>query len=196
MIRPLRPIRLLAALLGAVLVLAACGGDADGELQVLDMRSRMSPMMTGVGAVYLDIANTTEVDDALIGARVDASVAGRVEIHETFDADAEGQGGMDDEGMEDGDDAMDEDGMDDADDAMDDDAMDEGTGDGFAMMGMREIERLEVPAGSTVRLVPGGHHLMLLELAEDLVPGTEFDLTLTFAEAGDMTVPVEVREDV
>jgi periplasmic copper chaperone A len=177
MTRPLRPVRLLAALLGAVLVLAACGGEADGELQVLDMRSRMSPMMTGVGAVYLDIANTTEVDDALIGARVDASVAGRVEIHETFDADAEGQDGTDEGAMDEG---MDDDGM----------------GDGFAMMGMREIERLEIPAGSTVRLMPGGHHLMLLDLAADLVPGTEFDLTLTFAEAGDMTVPVEVREDV
>jgi periplasmic copper chaperone A len=176
-LRPLRPLR-LPALLGAALVLAACGGDADGELQVLDMRSRMSPMMTGVGAVYLDIANTTEVDDALLGASVDASVAGKVELHETFDADAEAGEGMDDDAMDD--------------DAMDDHAM----GDGFAMMGMREIERLEIPAGSTVRLVPGGHHLMLLDLAQDLVPGTEFDLTLIFAEAGEMTVPVEVREDV
>lgn len=189
MTRPLRPFRLLTALVGATVLLAACGGDADGELQVLDMRSRMSPMMTGVGAVYLDIANTTEVDDALLGARVDASVAGRVELHETFDADAEA--GMDEEGM--GAEGMDE-------GSMDDDAADEGMhgdmGDGFAMMGMREVERLDVPAGATIRLVPGGHHLMLLDLAQDLVPGTEFELTLIFAEAGEMTVTVEVREDV
>ncbi|MFU8840549.1 MAG: copper chaperone PCu(A)C [Nitriliruptoraceae bacterium] len=173
MTRLSRPFSALTALVGAVVLLAACGGDGDGDLQVLDPRSRMSPMVTGVGAVYLDIANTTEVDDALLGARVDASVAGRVELHETFDADAEGHDGMDDG-------------------AMDDDAM----GDGSAMMGMREVERLELPTGATVRLVPGGHHLMLLDLAEDLVPGTEFDLTLIFAEAGEVTVTVEVREDV
>jgi periplasmic copper chaperone A len=177
--------RLVPLLLAAALVLAACGGDGDGELQVLDARSRMSPMMAGVGAVYLDIANTAEVADALTGARVDPSVAGRVELHETFDADAEDGGAMDD-------DAMDHDAEDDG--MAGDGGMD--AGDGFAMMGMREIERLEVPAGATVRLVPGSYHLMLLDLAEDLVPGTEFDLTLEFAEAGEVTVTVEVREDV
>jgi len=182
----------LPVLLGAALVLAACGGDADGDLEVLDARSRMSPMLTGVGAVYLDIANTTEVDDALLSGEVDPSIAARVEIHETFNADAEG--GMGEGGM-DGDGEMDDDAMED--DAMDDGEMGDGEmGDGFAMMGMREIEELPVPAGSTVLLVPGGNHLMLIDLAEDLVPGSEFDLTLTFAEAGDITVTVEVREDV
>jgi copper(I)-binding protein len=187
--------RLLPVLLTAAVVLAACGGGGDGDLEVLDARSRMSPMLTGVGAVYLDIANTGEVDDTLLGGEVDPSVAARVEIHETFDADAEGgMGDMDEEAMED-DEPM-------GDDAMDDEAMDDGEmggmdgEDGFAMMGMRELEELPVPAGSTVLLVPGGNHLMLIDLAEDLVPGTEFDLTLTFAEAGEVTVTVEVREDV
>jgi len=70
------------------------------------------------------------------------------------------------------------------------------TPEGFAMMGMREIEALDIPAGETVSLVPGGYHLMLLELADDLVPGETFELTLTFAPAGEVSVTVEVREDV
>lgn len=191
--------RFLPVLLVSALALAACGGDGDGDLQVLDARSRMSPMLTGVGAVYLDISNTTEVDDALVGGEVDASVAARVEVHETFDADA--MGSMDHGEMSDGEmggdgemEGMDHGDMDDGEmEGMDDGEM---GGDGFAMMGMREIEELPVPAGATVQLVPGGYHLMLIDLAEDLVPGSEFELTLTFAEAGDVTVTVEVREDV
>jgi periplasmic copper chaperone A len=70
------------------------------------------------------------------------------------------------------------------------------TPDGFAMMGMREIEALDVPAGETVSLTPGGHHLMLLELADDLVPGETFEMTLEFAASGELTVTVEVLEDV
>ena len=168
-----------------VLALSACAGD-DGDLTASDARSRMSPMMTGVGAIYLDIANNTDVDDALIGATVDPSVAGRIEIHETFDAEADD--GMDHHGDMDHD--SDHGDMGHADvDGMD-------MEDGFAMMGMREIDRLEIPAGTTVELVPGGFHLMLIDLAEDLVPGTEYDLTLTFAEAGEVTVTVEVRDGV
>lgn len=175
--------RVLASAAVAVLVLAlaACGGD-DGELTASDARSRMSPMMTGVGAIYLDITNDTDVDDALVAATVDPGVAGRIEIHETFDVDA--------------DDSMDHHGDHDHDEhdhgAMGDMDME----DGFAMMGMREVDRLEIPAGTTVELVPGGFHLMLIDLAEDLVPGTEYDLTLTFAEAGEITVTVEVRDEV
>jgi len=185
----LRPLAI--ALLTIALVLAACGR-GEGELEVLDARSRMSPMLTGVGAVYLEIRNGTEVDERLLGASVDLSVAARVELHETFDVDAEH------DGM--GDHAGDTDPMEDH-DAMEDggemghDAM-APTPEGFAMMGMREIEALDLPAGQTVSLVPGGYHLMLLELADDLVPGQTFELTLAFATAGEVTVDVEVREDV
>lgn len=170
MFRRLHPLTGLVAL---AVLLVACGGDS-GDIEVADARSRMSPMVTGVGAAYLDVTNNADVDDALVGASVDPAVAGSVELHETFDADAH-------EGMDhDGD--------------MDHGAMDDQ--EGFAMMGMREIDRLEIPAGATVELVPGGYHLMLIDLAEDLVPGTEYDLTLTFAEAGDIAITVEVRDDV
>ena len=185
-------VALTAAALG--LLLAACSGA--GDLEVTDARSRMSPMLTGVGAVYLDITNGTDADDQLLGGAVDASVAGAVEVHETFDAE-----GMDAGEMDPGD--MDAEEMDPGDmDAgeMDPGDMDPGdmeqTPEGFAMMGMREIDALIIPAGETVELVPGGFHLMLIDLAEDLVPGATFDLTLTFADAGEVTVNVEVREDV
>jgi periplasmic copper chaperone A len=206
----------LAGLLAASLVLAGCGG-GEGELTLSDARSRMSPMLTGVGAVYVDIENATDEDDRLLGARVDPAIAGRVELHETFDT-AGGEGEMDDGAMQDADEdaadgAMDDDAMD---DGMDDDAVDDGMGDGamdgdaeegmdgpmapttegFAMMGMREIESLAIPAGETVALEPGGHHLMLLDLAADLEPGQEFDLTLEFEGAGERTITVTVREQV
>jgi periplasmic copper chaperone A len=177
--------RTVAAIATAALLLAACS--SDGELAVEDARSRMSPMFVGVGAVYLDILNDTDVDDRLVGASVDAAIADRVEIHESFDADQEmGDGAMDDGAMDDG--AMDDGGT--GDGGM------EATPEGFAMMGMREIPALDVPAGATVELVPGGYHLMLLELATDLRPGDEFELTLEFESAGERTVTVTVRDDI
>ncbi len=182
---------LAITLLTIALVLAACGR-GEGELEVLDARSRMSPMLTGVGAVYLDVSNDTEVDHQLLGATVDPSVAARVELHETFDVDAEHEGMGDDAGEMDP--MEDQDAMDDGGE-MDQDAT-APTPEGFAMMGMREIEALDIPAGETMSLVPGGYHLMLLELADDLVPGETFELTLTFAPAGEVSVIVEVREDV
>lgn len=74
---------------------------------------------------------------------------------------------------------------------MDDDSMAEGMG---AMM-MREIEELTLPAGETVSLEPGGYHVMLLDLPGPLETGETFDLTLTFANAGEQVVSVEVREE-
>lgn len=61
------------------------------------------------------------------------------------------------------------------------------------MMGMREIEGLEIPAGSVVHLEPGGYHVMLMRLNEDLEAGQTFEMTLHFARNGDETVEVPVR---
>jgi copper(I)-binding protein len=62
------------------------------------------------------------------------------------------------------------------------------------MMGMHAIPRLDVPAGATVRLEPGGYHLMLMGLAKPLAVGDTVELTLRFQEAGDITVKAAVRE--
>ena len=51
---------------------------------------------------------------------------------------------------------------------------------------------LAIPASGTVALEPGGYHVMLIGLVEDLTEGDIYDLTLTFERAGDVTVQVPV----
>jgi copper(I)-binding protein len=58
---------------------------------------------------------------------------------------------------------------------------------------MRQIDFIEVPAGQTVSLEPGGLHVMLIDLKAPLQEGQEFPLTLTFATAGDITIDVPVK---
>lgn len=60
------------------------------------------------------------------------------------------------------------------------------------MMRMRAIDRLELPAGKSVRFEPGGRHLMLTGLQRDMPAGTNFPLTLRFSRAGDIEVNVRV----
>jgi len=64
------------------------------------------------------------------------------------------------------------------------------------VMRMREIGTLEVPAGKTVKLEPGGLHLMIMGLKAPLAAGQHVPLTLTFEKAGrievDMTVDAAV----
>lgn len=54
--------------------------------------------------------------------------------------------------------------------------------DGVARM--EHIARLEIPAGATVTLAPGGMHVMLMELTAPLVEGAVLPLTLSFERAG------------
>jgi copper(I)-binding protein len=71
------------------------------------------------------------------------------------------------------------------------------------VMSMFEVEGgIEVPAGETVALVPGGLHIMLMGLQAPLDAGGAHSVTLIFAEAGEVTLdfPVltlpEIREAV
>ena len=191
---------MLAGLAATALVLAACGGDDDssdtteaaagGEatITIENAWARNSPMMATAGAAYLDI--TSSVDDALVGASVDASIAGTVEIHETTMA----EGDMSDDTMAMSDDtmAMSDDTMAMSDDTM---AMSDDTMGGAGAMTMRPVDQIELPAGETVNLKPGGYHVMLLDLAAPLEVGQTFDLTLTFGSGATQTVSVEVREE-
>ena len=70
----------------------------------------------------------------------------------------------------------------------------ETSADDAGMMSMQEVGEIDVPAGGTLMLEPGGYHVMLMQLAEPLVTGATFEVTLSFESAGDMTVSVEVRE--
>ncbi len=62
------------------------------------------------------------------------------------------------------------------------------------VMRMRRIDVIEVPAKATTTLQPGGLHVMFLGLTEPLAAGGSFPLTLRFAEAGEVSVIVEVKD--
>ena len=62
------------------------------------------------------------------------------------------------------------------------------------MMGMRQVHRIEIPAGHTVRLEPGGHHIMLMGLAAPVTAGQKIPVTLTFQQAGKVTVDAVARD--
>ncbi len=61
------------------------------------------------------------------------------------------------------------------------------------MMRMREIARIELPAGEEVRLEPGGLHIMLIGLAPGFAPDSEVELTLHFADGSEQTLTAPVR---
>lgn len=61
-------------------------------------------------------------------------------------------------------------------------------------MQMRRVERIEVPAGITQTMRPGGgYHLMLMDLKAPLRLGERFPMTLEFAERGEVEVEVWVQ---
>ncbi|TBN43675.1 copper chaperone PCu(A)C [Paracoccus subflavus] len=62
--------------------------------------------------------------------------------------------------------------------------------DGIASM--PHVMQVPVPAGETVELRPGGYHGMLMGLTGPLEEGATFPVTLTFATAGEITIPVQV----
>jgi copper(I)-binding protein len=62
------------------------------------------------------------------------------------------------------------------------------------VMRMREVEGgIPLPPGGTVKLQPGGFHIMLLGLNQGLAAGSSFPLTLTFEKAGGVQVDVPVQ---
>jgi copper(I)-binding protein len=70
----------------------------------------------------------------------------------------------------------------------------ETTTDASGMSGMHPIPRLEIPAGGTVELKPGGYHLMLMQVVAGAIEvGETVQLELTFEHAGVVVVQAEVR---
>lgn len=61
------------------------------------------------------------------------------------------------------------------------------------VMKMRPVGQIDVPAGQTVTLQPGGLHVMLMELGQPLKEGGTFPLTLKFEKAGEVEVTVDVQ---
>ena len=52
---------------------------------------------------------------------------------------------------------------------------------------------IEVPAGGQVELKPGGYHVMLIGLTQNLVEGDRFQMVLQFEKSGPLTVEAVVR---
>lgn len=180
-----RGLALAGALVLGIGGLAACGsdddaGDATGEIAVTGAWARTSPMMASMGASYMVITNSGAADDTLLAASVDSSVAATAEIHETR--------AVDDTSMDD----------DTSDDMHGTDEMgttpDDGSMPDAPMMEMVHIDRLDIPAGGSVTLEPGGYHVMLIDLAGPLAEGTELTITLTFERAGDLEVTAIVGD--
>ena len=61
------------------------------------------------------------------------------------------------------------------------------------VMTMREIEGgIEIGPGEAVTLMPGGLHVMFMQLGEQLEEGAELPATLTFERAGEVEIVFEV----
>lgn len=192
--------RLVAVAAIAAVTLAACGGDDSASdsapdttmemspdttmemsspIEITGAWARTSPMMATMGAAYMMIMSMD--DDRLVAAAVDSSIADHAEVHEVVMAD----------------------GSDMSMDMGSDTSMDMGSGMGsdttMAMssgeMVMREVEGIDITGGEMLMMKPGGYHVMLIDLTAPLEIGQTFDVTLTFEKAGDVIVPVEVRED-
>ena len=59
---------------------------------------------------------------------------------------------------------------------------------------MREVTNgVELPAGSTTTLKPGGYHLMFIEPKQPFVEGQTIKATLVFEKAGSLPVVFDVR---
>lgn len=59
-------------------------------------------------------------------------------------------------------------------------------------MMMRKVKTITVPAQKEISLQPTGHHVMLIKLKEPLTLGSKFPVELTFTNAGEISVDVEV----
>ena len=64
------------------------------------------------------------------------------------------------------------------------------------VMEMRKIDSLELPAGKTVSLAPGGNHIMLIGLKKPLKEGDKVAVTLTLEKAPKVQEKIEVSAEV
>jgi periplasmic copper chaperone A len=64
------------------------------------------------------------------------------------------------------------------------------------VMKMREWPRLELPAGKTVVLKPGGYHIMLVDIAKPLKAGDSVPITLTVESADKRRSTIEINAEV
>jgi copper(I)-binding protein len=64
------------------------------------------------------------------------------------------------------------------------------------LMKMQMIEGgVDIPAEGSVRLEPGGLHVMCVDKQVDFAPGEKIELTLGFASADSKTIEIEIRDE-
>lgn len=170
-------------LLGISLALSACGSDDSAgdststagnspTVEISDAWARATTPTQDSGAIYMTIES--EAGDTLTGARVPTSIAGKTEIHESAEME---EPAASEESME-------------QDGSGDSESMDESG----AMMGMTPVEEIEIPAGESVALEPGGYHMMLLDLKDQIKAGEKIPVTLSFENAGEVKVQAVARD--
>lgn len=202
--------RMVVVTVGAVTIaapLAGCGDDEEStdttaadassttettaaSADVTVQNAWVRPGTTGGNtAIYMDITAGSAAEE-LTKASVPADVAAKVELHETVSDESGDMTGDMSGDMSDGTETTTTMGM-------EMDMGDESTttmAGGSEMMKMRPVEKIEIPAESTVKLEPGGLHVMLFDLKKDLAAGDTVEVTLTFSGAGETTVTAEVEE--
>ncbi|MSP76311.1 MAG: copper chaperone PCu(A)C [Rhodospirillaceae bacterium] len=63
-----------------------------------------------------------------------------------------------------------------------------------SVMKMRELEKgLEIPAGATVMLKPGGYHIMFMGLKAPFAKDAKVPVTLVFEKAGSLDIVLDVE---
>ncbi|MGV0716281.1 copper chaperone PCu(A)C [Mycolicibacterium sp. XJ662] len=69
------------------------------------------------------------------------------------------------------------------------------TADATGAKTMREKDGgFVVPAGGTRDLVPGGDHLMLMDLREPLHPGADVEVTVVFEDGSTLPITAQIRD--
>ena len=61
------------------------------------------------------------------------------------------------------------------------------------VMGMRKIGEIIIEPESSVKLEPGGMHIMVMRLKRDIKIGDEIDFTLYFRNADKITITAEAK---
>lgn len=61
------------------------------------------------------------------------------------------------------------------------------------MMKMRRVEKIDLPAGETTRLQPGGLHIMLIKLTKQLSPGDDVNIDLVFEDGSRTSLSAPVK---
>ena len=61
------------------------------------------------------------------------------------------------------------------------------------VMKMRPTGPVDLKPGASLKLAPGGYHLMMMDLKQPLTAGQTFPVTLVFKKAGNVTAMVKVQ---